>query len=383
MRRWVWIVANLANFFSMSCHMSATLLPLYLQESGFREGEIGWLAASFSSAAIATRLGLGFGLERYGRKPFLIVGSLLLNATFGLYGFLEPEFNHWLAIRLIQGIGLACYITAILTWVADQSPPEQIGRLQGVFGVSGLLGSAFGPWLSERVLQQSGFEAMFLTVFGGGILCTLLVLWLPESRPTQGRALLDPTGPITLRAHLPVILVTFPFGWLTGTILTFLAPFVKLVHVSSVGSYFAGFAVASVAVRVFFADAIDRWRPRNLVLLSGGSLALGGLTIASLALFPHTETLIAASLLNGMGHGFLFPGLSTHVVRRTSADQRGAGLALFTGTFDFGILTGALVAGYLAQEFNYSAAFLVAAGLLLASLPTFNRLSRSSEDTVT
>ena len=41
MRNWAWYIANLVNFLSMCCHMSATLLPLYWKHSGFQDWQIG------------------------------------------------------------------------------------------------------------------------------------------------------------------------------------------------------------------------------------------------------------------------------------------------------------------------------------------------------
>ena len=78
----------------------------------------------------------------------------------------------------------------------------------------------------------------------------------------------------------------------------------------------------------------------------------------------------------GLGHGFLFPGLSTYIVRQTNRAQRGSGLALFTGAFDFGILFGGLSSGYISQEVGYAGSFLVSSLLMLAALPIFVKLNR-------
>lgn len=379
MRNWAWYIANLVNFLSMCCHMSATLLPLYWKQSGFQDWQIGWLAASFSTAAIFSRIGLGYGLQRWGRKPFLLFGAILLNATAGIYAYLGDQFFDWMALRTVQGIGLACYITAILTWVADRSPPARIGQLQGIFGVSGLLGAAAGPFVAEKVYRAYGFQSMFGTIFIAGLVCSLLVATLPESDP-EPLEHHSPVGTSTINiwSFKAMILVTLPFGWVTGTVITFIAPFVESVGLQQVGLYFAGFSVASVCVRIFASESIDRLSSNTLVRLSGGSLALGAFSIAALSISPQTELLVTAALLNGLGHGFLFPGLSTYIVRQTNRAQRGSGLALFTGTFDVGILFGGLVSGYVAQDFGYAGAFLLGSVLMVAGIPVFLKLNRDS-----
>ena len=376
MRNWAWYIANLVNFLSMSCHMSTTLLPLYWKKSGFQDWQIGWLAAAFSMAAIASRVGLGYGLQRWGRKPFLLVGAILLNATAGVYVYLGDNFFEWMALRTIQGVGLACFITAILTWVADRSPPARIGQLQGIFGVSGLLGAAAGPYVAEQIYQNHGFQSMFGAIFLAGLVCSLLVAILPESEPETLEVEAPTSSRINIWSFKALIFVTLPFGWVTGTVITFIAPFVAAVGLKQVGLYFAGFSIASVCVRVFAAESIDRLKSNTLVVMSGGALALGAFSISALSIAPQTEILMVAAVLNGLGHGFLFPGLSTYIVRQTNRAQRGSGLALFTGTFDVGILCGGLVSGYVSQVTGYAGAFLLSSILMVMALPVFLRLNR-------
>ena len=376
MRNWAWYIANLVNFLSMCCHMSATLLPLYWKHSGFQDWQIGWLAASFSTAAIFTRLGLGYGLQRWGRKPFLLCGAILLNATAGIYTHLGDHFFSWMTLRICQGVGLAFYITAILTWVADRSPPARIGQLQGIFGVSGLLGAAAGPSVAEMVYHTYGFNSMFLTIFVAGLVCSLLAALLPESEVDPIDAEQPTSSKINIWSFRAMVLVTRPFGWLTGNVITFIAPYLETVDMRQVGVYFAGFSVASVCVRIFAAESIDKLSSNKLVVYSGTSLALGALSISALILFPSTKLLLLASLLNGLGHGFLFPGLSTYIVRQTNRAQRGSGLALFTGAFDFGILFGGLASGYISQEVGYAGAFMVSSLLMVIALPIFVKLNR-------
>jgi MFS family permease len=300
----------------------------------------------------------------------------LLNATAGVYVYLGDNFFEWMALRTIQGVGLACFITAILTWVADRSPPARIGQLQGIFGVSGLLGAAAGPYVAEQIYQNHGFQSMFGAIFLAGLVCSLLVAILPESEPETLEVEAPTSSRINIWSFKALIFVTLPFGWVTGTVITFIAPFVAAVGLKQVGLYFAGFSIASVCVRVFAAESIDRLKSNTLVVMSGGALALGAFSISALSIAPQTEILMVAAVLNGLGHGFLFPGLSTYIVRQTNRAQRGSGLALFTGTFDVGILCGGLVSGYVSQVTGYAGAFLLSSILMVMALPVFLRLNR-------
>lgn len=379
LRNWAWYRGNAANFLCMACHMSATLLPLFWKRQGFIDQEIGWLAAGFSLAAIGTRAKLGDWMERWGRRPFLLLGCVLLTLLPLAYQLLGVDFLPWFLIRVMQGAGLAFYITAILTWVADLSPPEKIGQLQGIFGVSGLLGSAVGPMVAESIYQLYGFDKMFLAIGLAGAVSVSLVATLPETRVVG-----DPSGEsadhrMKFRTHRAMVTVTLAFGWMVGTIITFLAPYTDSVNLPKVGLYYAGFALASVTVRLVSGSFIDRVSASRMVGVSGGLMVLSGLGLACLETYPNTAVLFSAAILNGVGHGFLFPGLSAYTVRRSDKRRRGAGLALFTGMFDGGILLGSVASGYISAHFGYPWAYGTAASLLLAALPVFAALDESVE----
>ncbi len=354
-----------------------TLLPLYWRQHHLSDTEIGWLAAGFSLAAIGARAWLGGWLETHGRRAFLYLGALLLTALPLAYPNWGLKFLPWMGLRLLQGAGYGFYITAILTWVADRSPSDRIAQRQGVFGVSGLLGSAIGPVTAESIVKLYGFPTMFWTVGIAGLLATALAASLPESPSRESR----PTNSLGIKSrdHIAMLMVTFPFGWLVGTVLTFIAPLVDSVGLPGVGPYFVGFALASVTVRLVSGSFIDRLPARGLVAVSGGLLGLSALALSALPLYSEFALLFSAALLNGIGHGFLFPGLAAYTVRRTSVHQRGSGLALFTGVFDSGNLMGAVAAGYISHEFGYTKAFLLAGLLLLAALPCFAKLDHSGK----
>jgi predicted MFS family arabinose efflux permease len=382
-RNWAWYRGNLANMLTMACHMSVvTLLPLYWRRHGIDDSEIGWMASGFAIAAILARSRLGHWLEEWGRRPFLYLGCLMLTAMPMSYPFLKLSFLPWFALRLLQGTGYAFYITAVLTWVADRSPPDRIAQGQGVFGVSGLLGSAIGPMGAESVYQLYGFPTMFKMVAGVGVVAICLVASLPESSPGRRQSSATRAASLRLSDHRAMLWATIPFGWVVGTVITFIAPFGDSVGLSNVALYFVGFALASITVRLGSGSIIDTMAPARLVQVAGGLLALSALSLACLPVWPHPILLFSAAVLNGIGHGFLFPALSAYTVRRAQSKQRGSAVALFTGVFDSGFLVGSVVAGYFAQFLGYSSAYVLAALLLLGALPIFSALDQSSSDPI-
>ena len=368
-----WYRGNVANFLVMACHLAMTLLPIYWLRIGFLDWQIGWLAASFSLSAIATRFFLGGWLERWGRKLFMISGPLVL--TLVCFGFdsAGDHFWTWLGLRTIQGCGLALALTSMMTWVTDRSKPEELGQKQGLFGVSGLLGSAIGPIVAEQVVLRYGFSIMFLVIGSFGIVSAAFALSLPESGVKSVDKSISFMGLLRRSTLFPVFIVTVPFGWFAGTVMTFIGPLIERAGLTGLGIYFAGFAVAAIAVRVFAGSWIDAIPSRELVTRSSLLLVVSSTLFANLVNFPSMTLLVVGAVLNGLGHGFLFPGLILQTVKQLSETERGSGLAVFTGVFEAGILLGSVASGYVSQYLGIEYAFAASALLLASSLPLYRK----------
>ena len=69
------VLAGIANFLFFAHLNVYFLLPLYIQALGGREGQIGSIMAMFSLAAVACQAGIGALLDRWGRKPFILLAD--------------------------------------------------------------------------------------------------------------------------------------------------------------------------------------------------------------------------------------------------------------------------------------------------------------------
>jgi MFS family permease len=124
--------------------MLIATLPLYVKEIGGDNFTVGLVMGIYSFAALISRPFVGKALDRMGRKPLLIFGSLL----FLLGAFLQivfPAAGMIFALRIIQGIGFGANTTAFGTMIADLTPPNRLAEGIGYFGITNPLGMAIGP----------------------------------------------------------------------------------------------------------------------------------------------------------------------------------------------------------------------------------------------
>ena len=75
--------------------------------------------------------------------------------------------------------------------------------------------------------------------------------------------------------------------------------------------------------------------------------------------------MLSAGVLCGLGHGFVYPVLSSLVVSRASESGRGAAISIHTSLPDVGGLIGAPLLGWLIEARGFSVLF-AAAGAMLA-----------------
>ena len=67
------------------------------------------------------------------------------------------------------------------TIIADIVPQERLNEGIGMFGVTGLIGVAVGPAISEPIIRHFGYDAYFLTISGIAVCLLLLLIPLPET----------------------------------------------------------------------------------------------------------------------------------------------------------------------------------------------------------
>ncbi|KNX78613.1 MFS transporter [Pseudomonas sp. 250J] len=125
----------------------------------------------------------GARADRWGRKPLLLAGFLILPLRGVLYVMSDDPF--WLvAVQLLDGIGAGLFGALFPVVVKDLTQGSgrfnvSLGALSTAFG----LGAALSPGVAGLVVQSAGYDAAFLTLAGIAT-AALLLLWLamPETR---------------------------------------------------------------------------------------------------------------------------------------------------------------------------------------------------------
>jgi MFS family permease len=126
-------------------------------------------------------------------------------------------------------------------------------------------------------------------------------------------------------------------------------------------SVYAGFVLLS---RFFLGGLPDRVHPRSTFYLGIICMAVG---LSVLATGPDWTWAVIASALLGFGYSFPWASIASTVLRRAHQSERGSSVSVLSAFYDVFVGASSFSAGFLANSFGYSAAFIMAIAALGAA----------------
>jgi len=340
---------------------SMLLLPLYLDHLGAGRAEIGLVMAAASVGGLVGRPLVGWGLDVVGRRPVLLVGTLILIAGMFLVAAIDGLGPLVYVMRILVGLGSGALFTGYFTLAADIIPTSR--RTEGIalFGVSGLLPLLINPF-ADRIGIEPPDLRWFFPVMGLAIAASLLLLpGVPE--PTGTRA----PERVTLRSAFdalkrvrmaPVWTATGVFAGLVAIFMSFATVTAEARGAENPSTVWLTYALGAVAVRLVGAKLPDLLGPSRVAAAALLSYSSGFIVLAGA---DSGTDFALAGLLGGIGHGYCFPVLMSQVVTRSPDALRGVAVAAFTGLWGVCRLVAAPTFGEIADVWG-DATMLYAAG---------------------
>jgi MFS family permease len=333
------------------------ILPLYVKDDlGGSDSEVGLIIGVFAFAALFPRPFIGREIDKSGSKRFLIAGAIIFIISSLLY-LVATSVPSLLAVRVVHGIGMACFHTAAFTFIAELAPPNRRGEAMGIWGMMSTIATAVAPYGGLLLRDAYGDSIVFVA----GALCAasalVLIAYVREpkrevSAPgSHTGGLIEPSvfTPATL-----VLLMTLVYG----AVQSFVLLYADERGIEGKGLYFTAFALAVFAARLFGGRLADQ-RGRWAVILP--SLALAVVAMLIMAITTTLPMLLLVGVLYGLAFGSAQPALTALAIDLVPAVRRGAGMATFTSSFEAGIGTGSIVMGLIAAQSSYSVMFAICA----------------------
>ncbi len=374
-----YVAAVVSFFFICTANQSFVLFPVALKSNGSSDSFIGFVMGVAVFSGFIFRPLFGQWLDKYGRKRFVLLGSLLSALCILLY--LLPVYTSPLllfAVRCLHGIAYAMYFTAIWTWVADFSPKDRLAEGIGIFGVAGLSANASGSFGGELILRMYGgsYSALYIAAALITFLGLLISLFLKPTEPrgTSAGKRKGFVGILKNKLVARVAFISLFFGVSMGVVNNFVSVYIMSIGNFTSASFFPYYALAAVLTRLFTGTVADKFG-RLTVIFPGVFLqSLGQLALA----FPATAVFPGViGFLMGTAHGLIYPAMNALLLERAGLLDRGSGSALFNAAIDCGNFGGSFVFGFVAHSYGYNIMYTVSSFVIFAGLISFILMEKS------
>lgn len=356
------VKGTLANFFLLlNLYLLLVVMSKYAMETlGSSPSKAGLATGIFVIGALFGRLFSGQLIERMGLKRMLFSGTTLSLAMTILYLVAN---NIWLlfVVRFFHGAGYGIASIAIVTIVTSILPKARQGEGLGYYLLSIIIPIAIGPFLAMFIMQHGSFMLIFLAgvLFAVLSLVSALSLSIPEIRATVER--IEETKGFKLSnffepTAIPICIVCALLYFAYSSVISFLIPYAQEIHLAdTAGFFFLAFSFAILLSRPLTGRLFDS-KGENFVMYPAFSLFGIGLII--LGQTDHNSTLLAASILLGLGFGIIQAcGMATAL--KITPSQR---IAFASSTFylfvDASIGIGPFILGLFIPHIGYRGMYL-------------------------
>lgn len=362
-------VVSAANFLSFLNLAFFFLLPLWVDAKGGGAELAGRVGAVQGFSGLLALPFIGYLLDRFGRRRFMISGiglGALCSIAFLFIDEIGPAL--WV-VRALQGIAFTSAFTGAQTLALLFAPIERRAESIGWFGISTILTHAISPAIGEEIILRYGFPTMFAVGAVLGTLAFAMACLVP--RPPEFVANVRSTPIDPREAKLAVGTATFAmlcYGVGFGATQTFVPLLMTHFEIGRVGPFFTAWSLAAVSVRVLLGRVSDRIGRRAVVVPAMVALTVA---VGMLSIVRSMPLVVAIGAVFGCGHGMLYPTMNAWVADWSSPRNIGRTQSLFSGSYSLGISGCAFLFGTVVERFGYGAMFSLASAISIVGLAAF------------
>src|SRR5690349_18072565 len=298
----------------LSHYYQLCLPPMFIvwqRDFGVSYAELGLAMALMSGTTAVVQAPIGFLVDRYGARRFLIFGTCLMTLSIAGMG-LATAYWQIALLAMLSGLGNSVIHPADYAILSGSVDPSRIGRSFSIHTFVGHVGFAAAPPVTAALILLIGWRNTLLLVGLVGIPVVLSIIW-------QSRILIDHRGArqkpkTSLRADTRFlfsrsILSFFAFFMVSSMagagIQSWLITVLHRTHgltLESASSALTGYMIGTmsgVLVGGWVADRTDKHLAFVVVLTVLGSAALLWVDLVSMAQLATVAVLFAGGLMIG------------------------------------------------------------------------------------
>ncbi len=343
--------------FMASLYMVIPVLPLYMLEVGdMGRTQVGVLIGSITVASMLVRPYIGRKSDAIGRKPLMIFGSLVFVAG-PLALIVARATIPLLLVLLFEGVGVACFHTAALTFVGDTSPPARRGQSMAWYQTAFNAGIMLAPLLGVFLLDAFDYTAVFVAASAAAAASCVFAAFVSESRAEEVEGPVDVPRVTAPHRGLIALVCLAAFGGTValGSAETFIPVFARSHHIASYALFFTVSEGTLILFRLLAGSVPDRVGRRTAITASVATL---GVSLVMLAFTTNTWMLCLTAAVYGAGFAYHTPAITALLADNFPSNELGGAFGTFLAAFEGGIAVGAMITGPLSSALGFKSTFL-------------------------
>jgi MFS family permease len=389
----------LSATFVLRCasYAAGLIIPISLGLRSRTDTEITAIYASiigiaFYSAELLAAPVFGHLSDRYGRKPFMVLGPIFGGVAIQLLG-LTAAIPVFIMVRVLEGFSTASSAPATLSYLSAQTAGSERlrGRVMGFYEAATVVGLAAGAALGGRIYESFGQTAFSLIAL---VYLLALVLFLFVKRHGRLAPPLKHNAPNVLHRVLNRRILRFAPAWLaanavlgawlnTGPYLAASAPdpgqfLMQERTPGEIGMAFLIFGVVFTVGAVFWGFVMPRIGRQATLLIGVGGLGFTSVMLWVLNGLGHDPLhriippLLALVLLGVFVESGFTPAALTYLseIAEEQAQDRGSVMGIYSVLLSLGQLAGTALAGPFAAAAGFNGLIVLTGLLTLVALFT-------------
>ena len=348
------------------------IVPHYARVLHADSGQLGLIFAVYSLALLLGSFPAGIACDRFGRRPVLLTGLVVLVTSTLLFAWVN---NVWLLVlsRIFQGAAGAAIWTAGLAAATAMFPQEERGRRLGLMMAVTGLGTIAGPVFSGMVYSAWGYRATFYVTALVILPVVLAFLRFPLPEPERAVKGAEPGFSAFLRTlgnpemalvMLLIIACSFGFGMLEPLIPLHLSREFNLDS-RAIGFFFGVISLSYSIVQPLWGYASDRigYRPVIIAGLTATVLVAPALALAPGVFYVYVAGCMFSIAICAMMTPCL--PLLAEYSENSGTESYGRSFGMVNAAYSMGLLLGPAVGGLVARQFSFLGATAVYSVMLL------------------
>jgi MFS transporter, FSR family, fosmidomycin resistance protein len=260
--------------------------------------QLGLVMAVMSGTAAIMQTPMGFLVDRYGARPFLIGGTLLMTLSMAAMGF-STAYWQIVLLALLSGVGNSVFHPADYAILSGSIEPTRLGRSFAFHTFTGNIGFAAAPPVTAALTLLLGWRGALIFVGLLGLPVAAAIVWqsrilIDQTRRPQSRRAEHQRGVgLLLSRSVLMFFAFFMVSSMAGAgIQSWLITILHQVHgvtLAAASSALTGYMVGQIGgvlIGGWFADRTTRHLPFVVILTIGAAavlLLVGGVALPQAA----------------------------------------------------------------------------------------------------